>query len=443
MSGFEFGAGVPLITPLTGYNVFVGYVNKNASTWLGRRFGLRADFTIPTELKLVGTISDNPEKEGYIADAHGTILGYNIKMSDFSDKKFEIDVIEDDKKNQINIGNDGIDFTLKINNQNMGLLVDFYPFADTWFLGGIRLTGGYYVGDFKISAMAHINDNIDYRYNVGAKNNVLRAQIAKGSSIGTDFHWKYHGPYAGVGFDLGIWRGFKFFMDAGVVFADAPKVTDKNVHDDNLHLKGTYELYDKYGNRYSPGVEMIDILPDGIAEEPDVNTIIKNTVGIAIHSTLDYYSNPENQTGLAASVIDAYSAVVTSVTEHVPQSYKDEFCGGGNCEWNQINYTLLADNVIDFLGDETYNKDTHEGDDTAEWISTLIEKNIDLSDAVMDIKEHWNSDAKKAVNGVQKDVNQAWEDYDDKKHEVIDDINDFLKDYGMFPMVKIGFMYRF
>ena len=43
----------------------------------------------------------------------------------------------------------------------------------------------------------------------------------------------------------------------------------------------------------------------------------------------------------------------------------------------------------------------------------------------------------------QKDIDDAWADYNDEKEKTIKDVNDFLDDYGMIPMIKIGFMYRF
>ena len=87
-SGLEIGAGIPLITPLTGYNVFVGYVNKNASTFLGRRFGIRADFTIPTDLQFKGSISDN-NVDGYDIDGDANILGIKLNKAAKTSVKVE------------------------------------------------------------------------------------------------------------------------------------------------------------------------------------------------------------------------------------------------------------------------------------------------------------------------------------------------------------------
>lgn len=442
LSGYEFGVGVPLITPLTGYNVFVGYVNKDASSFLGKRFGFRADFTIPSNLKMTGTVSGRTDgQDGYLVDAHGKVMGFNVKLSDFSDEKIEVDAFEDDRDQPIVLGEDAADLSLEIKNKNMGLLVDFYPFGNTWFLGGLRFSGGYYLGDFDISAMAHINQNIDYNYRVdinktGGAYDVLHAQIARGSSIGADFRWKYHGPYAGVGFDLGIWRGFKFYMDAGVVFAHAPKVTNDNVKDRNLHLKGRYEIYDSDGNPYSSGSEMVELLPNGAASAPVVDDIVRDTVGMVVRDTLDHYSADP-----------AYTPVINSFVNQI-NTTANPLCPGGSCTlaWDDVkaNFSQMGNDIVDFLNDDTYNESTHTGDNTAPWISTLISgSGTDLSETIAAVKEEWETNVSGATSGIQHDIDQAWDDYNKNKNDAIKDINDFLDDYGMMPMVKLGFMYRF
>lgn len=438
LSGYEFGMGVPLVTPLTGYNFFVGYVNKDADSFWGRRFGIRADFTIPSTLRLKGTLSDSDEltddgKNQYQIDGTATILGFKLKSSDFTDEKLTIDAFEDDSNytpgdpdaySPVLIGQNAADVSLNIKHQNMGLLVDFYPFGNTWFLGGIRFSGGYYLGDLDISAMATFNNNIDYSYKVdinkgaGGGYDVLHAQIVQGSRIGADFHWKYHGPYAGLGFDLGIWRGFKFYMDAGVVFAKAPKVSNKNVKDDKLHLRARYEIYDSTGASYSSGSEMVDILSNGIATEPDVDQIIQDTVGMVVQQTLN-----------------AYATQYADVIHEVQTMY------GVNI--GDVNYSTLGNDVVCFLNGNCVDENQNPVP-TAEWINTLVSMgDDDLAETITEIKSKWQESVADATSGIQNDVHDAWQDYSDKKQETIDDINDFLKDYGMVPTIKIGFMYRF
>ena len=413
LSGYEFGMGVPLITPLTGYNFFVGYVNKESDSFWKKRFGFRLDFTVPSDLRLQGTISD-ADKDKYAVDFSGKVMGFNVKLSDFSDKKIEFDAIKDDKKQPISIGKEASDLTLQIHNQNIGFLVDFYPFGDTWFLGGLRFSGGYYIGDFKISANMDFNNDVKYSYKANS-NNYLYAQIEKGSEFGADFHWKYHGPYAGIGFDIGIWRGFKFFIDAGAVFARAPHVSNDNINDDDLHLLARYDVYDKDGNLYSLGSDMVDILPNGIHKAPtdaQIEQIVTDTVGMAVSKALTKY--PDEYAGVKS---------VLPIEGMKPEDFGRDLLAF----WNN----------------------TDPGTPNPKWIDALLNKSdeviakygyIDtpLTEAIDDIKDKWHKEG-----GIKDKINDAWDQYDREKQRAIKDINKFLDDYGVMPMVKIGFMYRF
>ena len=418
LSGFEFGAGVPLMTPLTGYNMFVGYVNKNASTFLGRRFGLRLDFTIPSALRLNGHMNDNGI-DGYDLDLRGKVLGFNLNVSDYVDEELKIDYETDDAGNNIAIN--GVDASISIKNQNMGLLVDFYPFADTWFLGGIRFSGGYYFGELDVRANARTSQDIGFRYaitsgNGGGNNNTgdyIYAKVARGSNLGASFNWKYRGPYAGFGFDLGIFRGFKFFMDAGVVFANTPKVTNKNINDNNVVIQGRYEIS---GQTYNDDSNMITIV-NGMGEEnkPDINDIVTETVGAAVHDFLA-----------------VHQAEYASVIAQLPPGFFDVI-GTNSIE-------TITNDIVNFLND-----DTPTGENTEPWITNLIQDHAttELAETIDNVKQEWQDNYEDATAGVQADVDRIWNDYNEHKQDTIDDINDFFKKYHMIPMIKLGFMYRF
>ena len=289
LSGFEMGMGVPLVTPLTGYNVFVGYTNKqNSTTFLGKRLGVRADFTIPTGLHANATISDNPVTKKYEIDASGKILGYKLNMSDFTDKETTVKHQKD--SDDIVIGDLGKDFasaSFSLKNSNMGLMVDFYPFADTWFLGGLRFSGGYYMGELDLDLNVNINKDINFDYRISNQkedgefkySDKLKVNIPQGTSIGANYNWKYSGPYAGFGFDLGIYRGFKFFLDAGVVFAHAPHISDDNIKDENFRVNACYDVD---GTGCS---DMIEIL-HGVKTKPDVDELFQKTIGYVAQTVL-------------------------------------------------------------------------------------------------------------------------------------------------------------
>jgi hypothetical protein len=179
--GLQFGLGV---SPTSGLNAFIGYNNKKFDSFWWKRFGFRLDFATysPIKNKLNREINDT-------------------------------------------IGNDGIkiDDNLKVNNVNLnakhiGAFVDFYPFGDTWFLGGWRISGGYMTGNMDLNADIVGTKKVgEIEFELGGRKYKYDGDSMRGKS---NVNWKYSGPYLGTGFDLGIFRGFKLYLDAGVVFAD-------------------------------------------------------------------------------------------------------------------------------------------------------------------------------------------------------------------------------
>jgi len=405
MNNVEFGVGVPLVTPLTGYNMFVGYVNKDATSFWGKRFGFRFDFTIPSALRLNATLNDN-NFDGYDLNLNAKALWMNIKRPGFETIKY----IKDDQDNPIHIDSNSVKAGIELKNKNIGLLVDFYPFGNTWFFGGIRLTGGYYIGDIDISANVKTDKNIDYMYSVGNVGDILHAQIAAGSRIGVKYHWNYSGPYAGLGFDLGIWRGFKFYMDAGVVFSQAPKFKAKNIDDKHFVLNGRYEIN---GIDYSNNTNMVTIM-NGASVKPQADVIISDTIG-------------QSAKDILMDQASTYSTVISDVLAHA-----------GVANMADVDASVLANDVMEYLN-------AGAGDPHAAWIDTLIADNggSDLEDTIADVKQNWNQISGTATTTVQQDIDELWDDYQESKHDTIDDINKILKDIGVVPMVKIGFMYRF
>ena len=180
-NGLQFGLGV---SPTSGLNAFVGYNNKKFDSFWWKRFGVRLDFASYSPIK--------------------NRLNRSINNS---------------------IGNEGIkiDDNLKINNvainaKHVGALIDFYPFGDTWFLGGLRVSGGYMTGNLDLNADIFGTKKLgEIEFELGGRKYKYDGDTMRGKS---NVNWKYSGPYLGTGFDLGIFRGFKLYMDAGVVFTD-------------------------------------------------------------------------------------------------------------------------------------------------------------------------------------------------------------------------------
>ena len=406
LSGFEMGMGVPLVTPLTGYNMFVGYTNKqNSTTFLGKRLGVRADFTISTGLHANATVSDNPVTKKYEIDASGKILGYKLNMSDFTDKETTIDHQKD--SDDITIGDLGKDFasaSFSLKNSNMGLMVDFYPFADTWFLGGLRFSGGYYTGKLDMDLNVNINKDINFDYRISNQKeggefkypDKLKVNVPKGTSIGANYNWKYSGPYAGFGFDLGIYRGFKFFLDAGVVFAHAPHISDDNIKDDNFVVNACYDIDGTGCN------DMIEIL-HGVKTKPDVDELFQKTIGYVAQTVLTSRETEFN---------DVWTAI------------------GANPD--EIDYMALGADIVSFLND---------GD--VAWINTLITAHGDegLTNAIELAKNEFYNPSNPNEKKLKEDIDKSWKEYQDNKDRAYKDVNKVLDDYGIIPMVKIGFMY--
>lgn len=196
-TGAEIGLG---LSATTGVNGFIGYANKNAESFWWKRIGVRADFASTKPIK--STINSLIDKQ----------MGDGIELGDYM-------TITDGT----------------IESKHFAALIDIYPFGNTWFLGGWRLTGGYVFGNMKIRA--DLTGEVDelpsdevqfqlgdtyYRYSGNTLNGTANAK------------WDFHGPYAGTGFDIGIFRGFKIFLDAGVVFTSKAAELSLDVPTDNL-----------------------------------------------------------------------------------------------------------------------------------------------------------------------------------------------------------------
>ncbi len=197
--GLQLGIG---ISPSTGLNGFVGYNNKNFDSFWAKRFGIRFDFATTSPVK------------SYINKGIDQAMG---------DEGFEIN-------DEISI----VDGSIKAN--HMGALVDFYPFGNTWFLGGWRITGGYLVGKLDVDAdlKGSVDDGlpagtVEFEFD-GTKYRYLGNEVYGTATA----DWKFHGPYVGTGFDLGLFWGIKIYMDAGVVFTNKAAELDLKVDVNNL-----------------------------------------------------------------------------------------------------------------------------------------------------------------------------------------------------------------
>lgn len=196
--GLQLGVGV---SASSGLNGFVGYANKSFDSFWLKRLGFRLDFATTSLMKS----AIDSGVDAFMGD-DGIDIGDGLTIKDGS-----------------------------IEGHHFAALVDFYPFGDTWFLGGIRISGGYYLGNLDLSAnlTGKVNDlpdsefafsleGIDYKYVGNEVHGTANAE------------WNYRGPYLGAGFDLGLFAGLKIYMDAGVVFTNKTAQLGLDLPTDNL-----------------------------------------------------------------------------------------------------------------------------------------------------------------------------------------------------------------
>lgn len=198
--GLQFGLGVSVSS---GLNAFVGYNNKNFDSFWAKRFGVRFDFATMSPIK--------------------SSLNSRINSA-LGDDGIEID-------DNLNINN------VSLSAKHFGALIDFYPFGNTWFAGGLRISTGYVSGKMDLDADIYgkINGG-KIEFELGGNKYYYEGEIMHGTA---KLDWKYNGPYLGTGFDLGIFAGFKMYLDAGVVFAGNSAKIDLDVPLEGLkHVAG-------------------------------------------------------------------------------------------------------------------------------------------------------------------------------------------------------------
>ena len=214
----KFPRGMQLrvgISATSGLDGFIGYNNKKFDSFWWKRLGIRFDFASTKPVKSV--IDSMVDK--YMDD--GIDIGDNLTITDG-----------------------------KIESHHMAALVDFYPFGDTWLFGGWRITGGYMFGKMDVDAMLTGSDDRLSQY-AGKQFEIwgTKYQYTGGDVHGTaSADWDIKGPYAGTGFDIGLFSGFKLFMDMGVVFTN--KAAELSM---DVPVAGTgLEYWDTTTNSWKP-----------------------------------------------------------------------------------------------------------------------------------------------------------------------------------------------
>lgn len=198
-NGLQIGVGV---SGTSGLNAFIGYANKEFDSFWAKRFGVRFDFATTKPIRS----SVNKLLDSVIGD--GVDIGDNITITD-----------------------------AKLDAHHYAAMLDFYPFGNTWFLGGWRLTGGYYIGEMHADALlAGTIDGLASGYQEFELMDTQFRYLGNTVNGTAALDWKYRGPYVGTGFDFGLLAGLKIYLDAGVVFTNRAATLDLDVPFDNLEI---------------------------------------------------------------------------------------------------------------------------------------------------------------------------------------------------------------
>ena len=213
LEGWSFGVGMGV---LGGGNINVGYRTPynpgNSGNWMNK-FVFRADFN--TWAPFRGSLEN---------------LLNDIANDEIDENRREDGTIE--FTNRVTAKN--AEFKSYLSGRTFGALVDFHPFTYTRGLRGLRISGGYYFGDMNIGINAGVDglsSDIPYDFswenvNIGG---TVYAPIIDGLDAGARveisriraeprFTLRSTGPYAGFGWDIGLFSKLKLTFDAGVTF---------------------------------------------------------------------------------------------------------------------------------------------------------------------------------------------------------------------------------
>ncbi len=196
--GFALGGG---LSATSGLNGFIGYGNMDSASWWGRHLRFRLDFasTKPIHSTFDSIIDSFIGDDGYTID--------DITIQD-------VDIVA----------------------KHMSWLFDYYIFADSKYFCGWRVSGGYMKGLLKVDA--ELTGAVDgapagaFGFKLFNTYYYYTGNTVRGTA---DIDWKYHGPYIGTGFDIGLFAGFNIFIDLGLVFTNRHAQADLNVPFQNLY----------------------------------------------------------------------------------------------------------------------------------------------------------------------------------------------------------------
>jgi len=299
----------------------------------------------------------------------------------------------------------------KAKGNTYGVLVDFYPVPKTWLAGGFRISGGYYFGEFRsepyitvvggeVVQKFKIEDDAIEPYSVSidvpGSNPVPGKAIPKvsgldnigGVRITDDINAKPKviahsmGPYAGIGWDFGPAASkLKMTVDVGVVFTKDHEIS---LTEDNINNKLSLELLDADG-------KSIDVFTIRTEMDKGDRKRIEGKVADIQKAIDDAYKKANDQ------------------LEELLAKYPE--LGGYGLTKEDFKFEGLGEDMEASVDTKTFIKNNPD-------VLAEIDKSI--------------ADARKKIDGDNGAIQRA--------------NNNRIKDnglYGLFPMFKIGFLWRF
>jgi hypothetical protein len=411
--GLEIGIAPvqALPMPMAALGGFVGYANKKADGFWAKRFGVRLDFAIPSNQKWTATAVRNGDV--YDANVNLNVFGYGFDRN-FGGVFNQDDLKFDFEGDDYNLNLDGTKGVFALNDKRIGAVLDFYPFGDTWIVGGLRFSGGYYVGELEAELLADIGTDIImnqsggnyFEYNVGDNANPtnIRARLGQNAKAGGRFNWKYRGPYAGLGWDIGIFRGFKLFVDAGVVFANNPQIHDNDIYIPERAIQACIVSGGDCDNWVDIDIKDPNATRDQLMSQAVKSLTSPDQNGNYTFGGQDFTTEVEAVKSQLGNDIfdDIFADIAGWLGSSNPTAARPDWLFGANGLLNQAGMT----------GSE-------------------------FEDIVEKIEES------AAGNNADFDMQKLTDEYLKARRDMVNDANDSLKSMKFIPIMRLGFMYRF
>lgn len=206
--GVSFGGGLGM---LGGVNFQLGYRFPYNQSFIKNRLGFRMEYNTMTPI-------------------------WSYAKRNFLDDK--LDSLSDGVKvNGMNLKVDPM-----LSSKSFGFNFDIYPFGKLWGLGNIRLSTGYYFGSFE----SGVNGTLKVTKKEKIDGDIYVEPVAGNEptlNLKASLKDKFTGPYLGTGFDLWLPFGFKFFVDAGVVFGSGLEIDTDVTAKGQVKITGTRAGY--------------------------------------------------------------------------------------------------------------------------------------------------------------------------------------------------------